>query len=56
MSEAPVFAGVDVSNAHLDVALTSAGQVTSVPNSERGIERRFWARHNQSLISLEKRA
>ena len=37
MQESVVFAGVDVSKAHLDVAVSSSDDVTTIPNSEIGI-------------------
>ena len=37
MHESPVFVGVDVSKAHLDVGVSSSDEVTSLPNSEDGI-------------------
>ena len=37
MEERHVFAGIDVSKAHLDVAVSGTDQVTRVRNSERGL-------------------
>jgi transposase len=37
MADPTVYAGVDVSKAHLDLALTSSAEITRLPNSEKGI-------------------